>query len=527
MTTELSRRSVLLGGAAAAGLALTGVPAQGATSKSAWPTAKLTGASAQKVTDAQFMPRRQIHAWQEALNDVGLRATGSTSHHRYIDGLASRMERVGLKNVTYEGVGFNRWTPGTWSLDVVGGSSAGKIRVAWYVPYSGSTPSSGVTAPLTTTPTKGAIGLITVKPSSLPYLLFDVIDYDTPLAIKHPSGYSPLNTYDRVWMAQGPVVEGMEAHKAAGALGLVVILDLPREAADGQYMPYDGKIRGIPSLFVDREQGAVLTKVAESGGKVRLKLTASTQRASTPNVYGIIPGASQELVMVQSHTDGTNGLEENGPEAMLAMAQYLARVPRKELPRSILFVMSTGHMSGMAMGTEAFLRRHKDDLVKRTAAAMSVEHLGAHAWLPDATGKYVKNGYEDNIVFSSPHTEMIKVARQIQNETAIGSNRVMRPYAKDTEGLSPNGFWWPGDGEGLWRISGLPSMQSIAGPTYLLNSNFDAMPLIDTALMRRQAIAFTNATLRLARTPWNTLRAKRIEDPLFKIPLELVNATVL
>jgi hypothetical protein len=78
---------------------------------------------------------------------------------------------------------------------------------------------------------------------------------------------------------------------------------------------------------------------------------------------------------------------------------------------------------------------------------------------------------------------------------------------------SPNGFWWPGDGEGLWRVAGLPSLQYIAGPTYLLNSDMNTMRFFDAGLMRRQSIAFTNAILRLARTPRGVLSTRRPDDP--------------
>ncbi|MFG3168556.1 hypothetical protein [Streptomyces sp. NPDC048200] len=425
------------------------------------------------------------------------------------------MERVGIRNVTTDPVPLNRWQPSSWQLEVIGGQNAGPVKVSWYVPYSGDTGPQGVTAPLSLKATKGAIGLVTVKPPSLPYGLIDLINWDAPLQPKHPLGYNPFATYDRTWFAGGSLVEELDQHKKAGAAGVIVILDLPAEAAEGQYLPYDGIIRDLPSLIVDRDTGTALTKAAKDGASVRLRLEADVQAITTPNLYGIIPGASDELVMIQSHTDGTNGLEENGTEAILAMAQYLARIPRSELPRSILIVMSTGHMSGHAMGTEAFLRKHTGDLVARTAAAMSLEHLGARPWLPDKNGTYrLGSGYETGLCFASPHKEMIKVARTAQERSQVDGNRVLRPFMPDTiSGESPNGFWWPGDGEGLWRVSALPSMQYISGPAYLLSSGKPVMEFIDTAAIRRQAIAFTDAALELTRIPRPQLNKRRWDDP--------------
>ncbi|MFI8287844.1 hypothetical protein ACIGBL_01750 [Streptomyces sp. NPDC085614] len=516
----LNRRGLLGAAAAATGAALlTAAPASAAPSTRSrspqWPHDRLTAAATRQVDPTQFISRRQIHAWQEGLDDIGLRATGSRSHHAYVDRLAERMQRVGIRHVHADPVPLKHWAPSSWHLDVVGGQDAGKVKVSWYVPYSGNTGPEAITARLSLLPMKDTIGLVSVSPPSLPYALMDLVDWDAPLQPHHPAGYNPLATYDRAWFAGSSVAGQLDRFKKAGALGVVIVLNLPEEAARGQYLPYDGIHRELPSLIVDRDTGKQLTKVALRGGTVRLRLQARVKQITTPNLYGIIPGASDELVMIQSHTDGTNGLEENGPEAILAMAQYLARIPRRELPRSILIVMSTGHMSGHAMGTEAFLRRHTDGLVARTAAAMSLEHLGARPWLPDEHGEFrLADGYETALCFSSPHREMIKVARRAQERSQLDGNRVLRPFMPDTiSGESPNGYWWPGDGEGLWRVSALPSMQYISGPTYLLSSGMPVMDFIDTAAIRRQAIAFTDAALELARIPRAELNKRRPDDP--------------
>ncbi|WP_157407905.1 PA domain protein [Actinomadura atramentaria] len=511
---SFDRRTVLTGGAAVLGGLAAGAWLAPAARAVAWPGAALTGDAALRVADGQFMPWEQIHAWQEAVDDIGLRATGGKTHNAYIDNLAERMARVGIQNVRTDPVPLTRWEPSAWSLDVIGGQNAGAVDVSWYVPYSGSTGPQGVTAPLSTEPKSGTIGLVTVRPPQIPYLFMDIIDWDTPWQPEHASGYNPLAVYDRPWFGGMSAGGEMDGHKAAGAVGLIIVLDLPADVARGQYLPYDGIIRGIPSLIVDRDTGSKLTDVARAGGSVRLRLEAAVERITTPNLYGIIPGASDELIMVQSHTDGTNGLEENGPEAILAMAQYLARIPRDLLPRSVLVVMSTGHMAG-TIGTDTFLRRNADGLVARTAAAMSIEHLGARPWLPRADGTYeIGPGYETAICFSSPHPAMIGAARRAHRRSAVGDPRVMRPFLPDVQrGESPSGFWWPGDGEGLWRIAALPSFQFISGPAYLLNAGMPTMRFVDTRAVRRQAVAFTDAVLELAHTPRADLAERRADDP--------------
>ena len=42
------------------------------------------------------------------------------------------------------------------------------------------------------------------------------------------------------------------------------MLDYPAAAADGSYFPYDGIIRGVPGLYVDRATGAALKDQARA-----------------------------------------------------------------------------------------------------------------------------------------------------------------------------------------------------------------------------------------------------------------------
>ena len=75
------------------------------------------------------------------------------------------------------------------------------------------------------------------------------------------------------------------------------------------------------------------------------------------------------------HTDGSNAIEDNGPGAIVAISQYLARLPRTALPHTIMILLTTGHFAG-GNGSRAFRKRHADDLVERTNAAVTIEHLG-------------------------------------------------------------------------------------------------------------------------------------------------------
>jgi hypothetical protein len=283
----------------------------------------------------------------------------------------------------------------------------------------------------------------------------------------------------------------------------VLVVDMDDEQMRDGYLLYDGIHRNIPALFVGRRTGAALRE--RLGERASLVLEADVEDAVSRNVIGLIPGATDELVAIQSHTDGTNGLEDNGPEAILAMAQYLARIPNADLPRGVLVLLTTGHfVTEQAWGLEAFLASHRDDLVPRIAAAMSIEHLGAL----QAPADFVPGtAYEFGCCFATRHRAVIDAARAALDEAAVTESRVVRPMVPHHAGTSPDGMTWPGDGGPFWHTAGLPSFNFITGPNYLLNAE-PVMDRIDINAVRRQAIAFTRATLTLAATPWQDLRAE-------------------
>jgi hypothetical protein len=505
-TAGMTRREAIRRGVAVGAVASFGGLLEPALSTARGrPGRRLTAGDALQVDPREFMPFGELRGRQERLNEIGLRATGSRVHARYADDLAARLERAGVGDVRTEPVPLLRWQPGEPALDVLEGAAAGPVTVANYIPYSGSTPAGGTTAPLVVDPggtlapgsLAGRIVLFDVADAPLSNAFFDAIDYGQP---HHSAGYDPSAPYLRPWAAAGGVGHRLDVLRAAGAIGAIAVLSVPAEAARGTYMPYDGKLRDIPALFLDSAAGARLRDVAQGGGSVRLTLTAEVDSITTPNLIGVIPGASDELVILQSHHDGTNGLEDNGQEAIVAMSQYLARLPRGALPRTVLVLLSTGHFAGDALGTESFIARHRDDLIARTKASVTIEHLGAREWLPDAAGVYGPTGrYELGGFFSSPHSAVVDLARAALLQAEVTDDRTLRPFSPDPR--APNGKRWPGDGEGFWAMAGLPSVNFITGPTYLLGAGFDTSKLVDVAALRRQAIAFTDLVLRLTREP--------------------------
>ena len=519
---ELSRRQfVAIGGAVAAAGALSPlVNPLSALGASRWPSGRLGPKDAIRVDRNQFMPLGQFKRWHEKLDQIGpanqrgLRATGSRAEANSVDEIRDQLERAGVKHVHFEPVPMKRWSIADWDLELTGGAAAGKVKTASYIPYSGKTPKEGVTGELVfvehgTTPPAGSlagkIAVFDVDIASIPLVALTALAY--PDSSYDPEGQLGGNQmYKRPYLSIDAVIEMLEKLSAAGAAGAVGIIDFPYEGAKGTYFPYDGVIRDVPGVYVDRAVGAQLKQQAEAGAQARLKLPAKIKKVKSRNLIGMIPGESKEIVTLHCHTDGSNALEDNGPSAIVAMAQYLARLPRKALPRTIMILLTTGHFAG-GKGVRSYLERHEGDLVKRTNAALTVEHLGLKEWNELPSGEMGLTGnWEPGAIFAPGSSALVEASYKALVKAKAKPAGVLRPLNPGGTGTSDDAVW-PGEGQYLFGIGGIPTANYITGPTYLLNWGVDTTDKVIFRRVRNEAIAFTDMILRLGRTSRSRLRS--------------------
>lgn len=493
---------------AATGGEAVGASGTACAAQAGWPTGALRAAKAHAVDAAQVLPADQLRDWGKALDAHGLRDTGGKAHEAYIDEIIARLTCAGVAGVKTETVPFERWSVDAWSLAVAEGPQAGPVKVAAYVPYSGMTSEAGVTAPLVylgdqhpaSAGVAGKIVLFDVPaPPKLPFAFFTALALD----VYDPEGRFEAGTYSRPYLASP--ADLIKELSAAGAAGGIAILDLPYETAYGTYVPYEGEIRTAPSLYVDKAEGARLKALADGGTRVTLALPAQVHAVETRNIVAVIPGASDELIALHSHSDGTNGIEDNGPDAIVGIAQYLSRLPRAALPRSILIVITGGHFIG-GIAAERFLDVHKSDgLRDRIKAMITLEHLGALEWVPDAGGILEPTGKTEPAVIFQPKIQALADASyRALKFGSVAPAAVLQPMDPGAAGTHDDAVW-PGEGQYFWGQGRIPNANYISGPYYLLNWGVSTVDKIDYEQMRRETVAFTQMLLELSRVPVDEL----------------------
>jgi hypothetical protein len=314
-------------------------------------------------------------------------------------------------------------------------------------------------------------------------------DYDP----EEPAG-AFTQDYKRLWIAGGG---GLEQLKSAGASGVVFSFDASPEAMRGQYVPFSSEGPGLPALNVDRETAATLRSLAASSPTVRLTLYATREPASSPSIVAVLPGdgSTDEVMVLNTHTDGQNFVEENGGVAQALLARYFHSLPKaKRLRRTLVFSAVTGHMAPNMPQTKGFLEAHPD-IAAHTVAAITLEHLGVSKWLDTIPGGYHEaSPYEPGGAYCSTGPMALPLIASIP-EHQINNTAVL------------HGPVYFGIG-GAFFEAGIPAIGYLTGPNYLVQVAANGcIDKLNDALFARQVAWFADLLTRYDKMSAQELKA--------------------
>jgi hypothetical protein len=114
-------------------------------------------------------------------------------------------------------------------------------------------------------------------------------------------------------------------------------------------------------------------------------LNGFKEPSTASNIIGILPGQSEEIIMISSHHDSAfQGASEDGTGVAMVLAQLRAwsKIPKEKRPKSILFILTAGHLYG-GIGAELFARKYKDNLLKKVIVDINLEHMCAKEVIED------------------------------------------------------------------------------------------------------------------------------------------------
>jgi hypothetical protein len=531
-SSELLSRRTLVARALTASAGLMGarlIAGPGGAMASTLPPA-LPGAN---ETVLSLLPSpQQVRAGVQTMVNFGPRLTGSRAHNRYIAWLETQFSKAGCAVLPPDNHSLSLWQAKRYGLEVLGGAAPQVVPVSSYYPRSGQTPRTGVTGKLVYLGAGPPVSISPGDPGGIPAAVAryesamqswigvavagagsslngSVVLIDLPLPLplttaifaamadyyynpEEPTG-AAIGDYKRLWIAGGG---GLEQLKSAGAAGVVFGFDASPEAMLGQYVPFSSEGPGLPALNVDRDTANTLRALATNTPTVRLTLQASTEPATSPSIVAVLPGdgSTEEVMVLNTHTDGQNFVEENGGVAQVLLARYFNRLPKgKRLKRTLVFSAVTGHMAPNMPQTKGFIEAHPD-ILAHTVAAITLEHLGVSKWLDTLTGGYHEaSPYEPGGAYCST-TEMVVPLIESIPEHQIDNTAVLR------------GPVYFGIG-GAFFEAGIPAIGYLTGPNYLVQIVANGcMDKLNDALFARQVAWFADLLTRYDKMSAQELR---------------------
>jgi hypothetical protein len=444
---------------------------------------------------------------------AALHPTGSRAQKRYIGWILHQLHAVPGARISEQHFTINRWSGRRMSLRLRVGASTFTLPIAAPVPYAEGTSGRGVSAPLVAIPDEQAItaanaaGRIVVRPAPAG----SVPNYDFFLPVVSWAVYDPNNTIDPTqtffgdFINYNPRVADLRNAAAAGAKGLLFVKDLPRRQLTNHYEPYEGTPWRVPAVFLGADEGKQISDALASGAAVsgRLVLRTSFKQVDTPTVRATVAGQSPQRIVVDSHTDGTNAVEDNGSVAMVAMARYLAALPSACRPRTVEFVFPTAHFYQRLIdlnhrhgGAGVIARELDSEYDQGTVSSVLVlEHLGAldYEQVPRPDGgpgfELMPNGLRAvQFIGITPSPSLVATVTEVVHSHNL--ERTILLQGADAPGSTvPSHCNFGGEGT-PYNQRLLPTMGVISAPQSLYDPSF-GLEGIDFNVMHDELLGYT------------------------------------
>ncbi|EJP67350.1 uncharacterized protein BBA_03924 [Beauveria bassiana ARSEF 2860] len=436
---------------------------------------------------ARHFTNLDYQAEVDLLTRLGTRLTGSDQHQELVNHLETRLKDMGYE-VHSDEFSFKYMPPFTSPPNLVVDELP--IDISSVFPYSGFTSPEGISGQLvklrgTLSPWSSARGNIAVVEISNPSISFGAI-------IKVWEGSQPWGLQNNPLLPATIAGASIAKAKASGVQAVIFAWDgtISPAAAVNQYLPFTFDYQNIPVVFTAGNASRRVIEASEQGKTATIALpSAGLEDTSSRTIWAVSEGEKcDETILVVTHTDGINVVEENGHIGVLQLAQdVLAAKPH----RTHVFVFVSGHMripsvTEHGQATTKWLQDHPEwwrgeHGERKAIAGLVIEHLGAMEYIDDpAEGVLKRTGRPMREILYANTQELATLLSNEWNGMELGQPSISQPSA----------FIQFGEGEPLSQLS-IPNVALVTAPMYLLAAwEGDENELVDLAGMTRQINSF-------------------------------------
>lgn len=367
-------------------------------------------AQAGKTNTALIPPKEEIFSWIEHFASYGHRRSGTENNKKSAEFIAEKFKEFGLEDIRFDHPDAKLFFPKEWSLKVNGEDVP--CYFINYTNYSGEIGEfdtgdieaemvyvgDGRPEDFAKVDVKGKIVLANNRWLDYDLAYFEKFHasdkcwwYDPKGTIKSFDQYIHKNSYDPYTFPQN-YCDAVQQ----GALGFVGILvdncnhyihyNENYSQAYAKFLDpekYDFNTMYKPGLWVSRDEGEHLAELITANGgsiKATMRMKNTVEKSCANVVSGILPGMSDDVILVHSHHDACfeGAIQDaSGMSTVMAIAKYFAQIPKEQRKKTLMFGAMDCHFSGYA-GHEGFIKRLQDE-GKNVVMDFVVEHVAMEA----------------------------------------------------------------------------------------------------------------------------------------------------
>ena len=459
-------------------------------------------------SQAQGLPdEARIFGWIEEMVSLGKRLPGTEGGARSAAWVKCQFEALGLQDVHYETAKTWLWRADRSALKV-NGREVGSFPVSYsfVTPDKASafaTPPGGLQAELVDVGSgqlidpkkvRGKLVVFDLKfeMSTAMFLPFVDFIWDPQLSFLEPNLFA-ANPY---LTNLSKVVQKLQD---AGAVGFVGVLSDYYDSNRYHNEYYRRTQMTIPGVWVTRKDGEVIRGSFKPWGKrpaANLVLEGSRTEVEGRAVVGVLPGRSQETILMTSHHDSVSAgavEDASGVASLLAQLQHAASKPAEQRNKTMLFATMDSHFTGYQVH-QAFTDKYvvNPRTPMKVVAGVTLEHVARQG--------VVKNGQ----LTITDRSEILGILNNFSNEVRSQLHTSMvrhdlRRSATMKAGLLCDTVGLPTDAS-FWCRAGVPTASLIAAPVYLYDED-DTLDKVARDKLVPVARVFADLADVLDRTP--------------------------
>jgi hypothetical protein len=247
------------------------------------------------------------------------------------DWVMARFKTLGLADVRRQEIALKPlWYPTAWTAEFTADGRTTALKSVFPITESPATTGSGIVAPVVW------VGLGTAadfKGRDVTGKTVLIYSMPTPGGRDHSADWS------------GAVRRANDE----GAAIILVEMGFPGNA---QSEPEGAVGATAPTVTIAPDEANLIRDQLDEGRAVSFHLRLATEQRSglkTGNVWGVLPGVSDQQILIMAHTDAFfEGAMDNasGLAMMLDIARHYAAVPQAQRPRTLVFLTTPDHHHG-------------------------------------------------------------------------------------------------------------------------------------------------------------------------------------